>query len=63
MTEVHRLIEEVAGVDPDCGDREILVAALAAVARLRAWLDACDVASGRGAQVRQHGEDSAMFVG
>ena len=41
--EVHRLVGEVIGVDDDCHDREVLVAAVATVARLRAWLDGRDV--------------------
>ena len=41
--EVHRLVGEVIGVDDDCRDREVLVAAVATVARLRAWLDGRNV--------------------
>ena len=41
--EVHRLVGEVIGVDDDCRDREVLVAAVATVARLQAWLDGRNV--------------------
>ena len=41
--EVHRLVAEVIGVDDDCRDREVLVAAVATVARLQAWLDGRNV--------------------
>ena len=41
--EVHRLVTEVIGVDDDCRDREVLVAAVAKVARLQAWLDGRNV--------------------
>ena len=34
---------EVVGVDDDCRDREVLVAAIATAARLRAWLDGRNV--------------------
>jgi hypothetical protein len=39
---VHELIDTVAGVDPACRDRTVLSAAVAASARLRAWLDGRD---------------------
>jgi hypothetical protein len=41
--EVHRLVGEVIGVADDCRDREVLVAAVATVARLQAWLDGRNV--------------------
>ena len=41
--EVHRLVGEVIGVGDDCRDREVLVAAVATVARLQAWLDGRNV--------------------
>ena len=37
------LVETVAAVDPSCRDRDQLRAAVAAGARLRAWLDGRDV--------------------
>ena len=43
VAEVHRLVTEVLGVDDDCRDREVLVAAVATVARLQAWLDGRNV--------------------
>ena len=45
---MQRLVGEVAGVDPCCRDREVLAAAVACVARLRAWLDGRDVAFAAG---------------
>ena len=44
LAEVHELVEAVGGVDPSCRDRDVLAAAVAASARLRAWLDGRDVA-------------------
>ena len=41
--EVHRLVTEVIGVDDECRDREVLVAAIATAARLQAWLDGRNV--------------------
>ena len=41
--EVHQLVTEVLGVGDDCRDREVLVAAVATVARLQAWLDGRNV--------------------
>jgi Domain of unknown function (DUF222) len=43
LTEVHDLVITVAGVRPSCLDRATLAAAVAAAARLRAWLDGRDV--------------------
>ena len=43
LAEVHELIDTVASVDPACRDRTVLSAAVAASARLRAWLDGRDV--------------------
>jgi hypothetical protein len=51
LAEVHELVETVGGVDPGCRDRAELSAAVAASARLRAWLDGRDVAIA--AQVEQ----------
>ena len=39
LEEVHQLVGEVDGIDPSCRDRDVLCAALADVARLRAWLE------------------------
>ena len=44
LAEVHELVIAIAGVDAACRDRSVLVAAVAASARLRAWLDGRDVA-------------------
>jgi hypothetical protein len=41
--EVQRLVASVGGVDPACRDRDVLCAAVAASARLRAWLDGQEV--------------------
>ena len=41
--EVHRLVREVLDVGDHCRDREVLVAAVATVARLQAWLDGRNV--------------------
>ena len=43
LAEVHDLVVTVAGVRPSCRDRVQLHAAVAAGARLRAWLDGRDV--------------------
>jgi Domain of unknown function (DUF222) len=43
LAEVHELVIAIAGVDAACRDRSVLVAAVAASARLRAWLDGRDV--------------------
>ena len=43
MAAVWGLVETVAAVDPSCRDRDQLCAAVAAGARLRAWLDGRDV--------------------
>src|SRR5262245_47647371 len=51
LAEVHELVETVGAVDPACRDRVVLSAAVAASARLRAWLDGRDVAVA--AQVEQ----------
>jgi hypothetical protein len=44
LAEVHELVTAVGGVDLACRDRAALSAAVAAAARLRAWLDGRDVA-------------------
>ena len=41
--EVYRLVGEVVGVDDDCRDRDVLVAAIATAARLQAWLEGRNV--------------------
>jgi Domain of unknown function (DUF222) len=51
MADVHELVDTVAGLDPACRDRGALSVAVAASARLRAWLDGRDVALA--AQVEQ----------
>jgi hypothetical protein len=51
LAEVHELVEVVGGLDPACRDRGVLAQVVAASARLRAWLDGCDVALA--AQVEQ----------
>jgi hypothetical protein len=57
LTEVHELIETVGGVDPSCRDRSVLAGAVAASARLRAWLDGRDVAlAARVAEVASYPE-------
>ena len=43
LAEVQGLVGEVAGIDPGCRDRDVLAAGVAAVARLRSWLDGRDV--------------------
>ena len=44
----QQLVGEVAGVDPCCRDREVLVAAVGSVARLQAWLDGRNAAFAAG---------------
>ena len=51
LAEVHELVEVVGRIDPGCRDRSALSGAVAASARLRAWLDGRDVALA--AQVEQ----------
>ena len=41
--EVIELVGAVAGIDPACRNRDVLCSAIAASARLRAWLDSRDV--------------------
>ncbi len=43
VADVHELIDTIAAVAPDCRERAELAAAVASVARVRAWLDGRDV--------------------
>ncbi len=40
--DVRKLIETISTITPGCRDRDRLAAAVASVARLRAWLDGRD---------------------
>ena len=40
---MHRQVDAAGGIDMTCGDRDVLVAAACASARVRRWLDGLDV--------------------